>query len=334
MKMNPKPLMLAAAMVAAGLGGCRQIELGRLYFANSGTEARLLQDLPVTLPFREENGWIIVKAKVGGSEPVDFVVDTGASMLALLVGPDTAGVPLDMAQVRRLGSEDDLAAPTAAVQRDLDLDFGPLQLLDQTVLAIPLDSLVCSEEIQDPPFQGVIGHELFSRYVVEVNYDRGELVLHDPRTFRYRGDGQVVPADISGRQPYVQAMVRPPQGAAYPVRLHVDSGAGIDMSLFPKTSPAIVPPPGGGTKNGCFVGGVARYHTGSRVDLDLDGATGPLDTPVDYALGAEVIDPGQNGRLGSRFLRRHNVVFDYSRGQLILERRATGVAAAAGPAGG
>lgn len=325
---NPRCFLFPATLLfVAGLSGCSQIELGRLYFANNGTEATLRQALPATLPFREDNGWIIVKARVEGSEPVDFVVDTGASMLALLAGPKTSGVNLDMSHVQRLGSEDDLAAPTAAVQRDLDLDFGPLVLVDQTVLAIPVQSLKCSEEIPDPPFQGVIGHELFSRYVVEINYDRGELVLHDPETYRYAGDGQVVAAEISGRQPYVAATVHS-SGNDYPVRLHVDSGAGMDLSLFPQTSEAIVPPPEGVTKNGCFVGGLAKYHTGSRVALGFEGGAA-LDTPVDYSIGDEVIDTGQNGRLGSRFLRRHNVVFDYSRGQMILERRATDIASAA-----
>jgi hypothetical protein len=314
-----------AVLLAAASTGCSQIELGRLYFANNGTEARLSQALPITLPFREENGWIIVRTRVEGSEPVDFVVDTGASMLALLAGPKTDSLALDMGQVRRLGAADDLAAPTAAVQRDLDLDFGPLVLIDQTVLAIPAESLKCSAEIRDPPFQGVIGHELFSRFVVEINYDRGELVLHDPASYRYRGDGQVVPAEISGRQPFVQATVAASDGHSYPVRLHVDSGAGIDLSLFPQTSEAIVPPSGGETRNSCFVGGLAKYHTGSQVALAF-GVRDSIDTAVDYSLGNEVIDSGQNGRIGSRFLRHYNVVFDYSRGQMILERRAeTGV---------
>lgn len=318
---RPVLRVLAGALSVALLSACSQIELGRLYFANNGTEVRLDRALPITLPFREENGWIIVPASVNGAPPVDFVLDTGASMLAILAGPETAGLGLDMRQVRRLGSADNLAAPKAAVQENMDIDFGPLTLMQQTVLAIPVETLKCSAEIPEPPFQGVIGHELFHRYVVEIDYDRGQVVLHDPDSYRYRGRGQVVAADIRGRQPFVQAQVQAPDGGRYEARLHVDSGAGIDLSLFPQTSAAIVVPPGGEKRNGCFVGGLAEYHTGTTVELGLDG--GPaLSTPASYALGKEVIDTGQNGRLGSRFLRRHNVVFDYSRGQMILEPRA------------
>lgn len=320
---------IALAMgLVLGLAACDQIAMARLYFANDGTEVVLKQALPLTLPFREENGWVIVKASVNGAAPVDFVLDTGASMLAILTSAKTDALGLDMSTLKRIGDADSLAAINAAVQPAVDIDFGPLSLPDQTVLAIPVKTLKCSDEIPEPPFQGVIGHELFHRYVVEINYDRGEVVLHDPETYRYAGNGQVVPAEISGRQPFVQARVATPNGRSYDARLHVDSGAGIDLSLFPATHPDIVAPAQGETKNGCFVGGLASYRTGTTVDIDL-GQGVALNTPADYALGKEVIDEGQHGRIGSRFLRRHNVVFDYSRSRMILEPRVVDAAAPA-----
>ena len=332
MKRRTRPLNQIAAAIglSLALAGCSQLELGRLYFANNGTEAKLVRALPATMPFREDNGWIIVQARVNGAGPVDFVIDTGASMIAILESERTDALKMDMRDVRKLGSPDELAAPTAAVQRDMDLDFGPVVLMDQTVLAIPLETVRCSDEVRDIPFQGVIGHELFHRYVVEINYDRGEVVLHDPETYRYTGTGEIVSADISGRQPFVNARVTSPDGRAYDARLHVDSGAGIDLSLFPQTHADIQVPAGGTTKDGCFVGGLAKYQTGTSVDLGFgDGRA--TTTPADYSIGDEVIDTGQNGRIGSRFLRRHNVVFDYSRGQMILEPRAKTTTAGVAP---
>jgi hypothetical protein len=319
------PRVLALALSSVCLGACSQIELTQLYFANNGTEAKLDRALPVTLPFRDAEGWIVVPASINGSEPVDFVLDTGASMLALLTGPKTEALRLDMSDAHRLGAEGDLAAPFGAPQENLDIDFGPISLLQQTALAIPLDTVLCRSDIPPPPFTGVIGHELFHRYVVEVNYDRREVVLHDPETYDYRGQGEIVAVDISGRQPFAQVQVQPPQGAAYAARLHVDSGAGIDLSLFPGTHPSIVVPEQGKRDSACFVGGLAEYHSGTSVDLGF-GATSAKEIPAQYAIGREVIDTGQNGRLGAKFLRRYNVIFDYSRERMILEPRNAAVA--------
>jgi hypothetical protein len=144
-----------AGAVALALAGCDQVRMARLYFANNGSDVVLEQALPLTLPFREQNGWVMVQASVNGGAPVDFVLDTGASMLAILASPRTDALGLDMTEIEHLG--DGLAAIQAAVQPSVDIDFGPLTLQDYTVLAIPVATLKCSDEIPEPPFQGVIG---------------------------------------------------------------------------------------------------------------------------------------------------------------------------------
>ena len=323
----PKRIALVAATAAAiALSSCSQVELARLYYANNGTEARLDAPLPVTLKFRDANGWIIVPGRINDSPPIDFVLDTGASMLAILASAKTDALGLDMSSAKHLGAEGDVATPFGAAQRNLDIDFGPVTLVGQTALAVPLDTVLCKDGMKEPPFQGVVGHELFHRYVVEVNYDRGEVVLHDPETYEYEGDGRIVHADIDGRQPFIEADVTAPDGATYQARMHVDSGAGITASLFPQTNEKIVVPKDGKPTAACFVGGEATYVTGTSVDMSFAGSPG-VSVPVQYSTGKEVIDTGQNGRLGAQFLRRYNVVFDYSRERMILEPRAEQVAA-------
>lgn len=312
--------ILSAALLLGSLASCGQAEMIRLYFANNGTEVRLDSPLPLRLPYTEHEGWIVVQASVNGSPPVPFVLDTGASMLTILTAPDTEALGLDMGGLRRIGGEG-VSAITAAVQQGLELDFGPLALLDQTVLAIPMDNILCSDQVRPPPFRGVIGHELFGRYVVEVDHARGEVVLHDPADFEYRGDGVELPIEISARHAYVRSQVQAPDGAAYEARLHVDTGAGIHLSLFPQAHEAIVVPAGGEDVAGCFVGGLASYRRGEPVRLGL-GQAPPVEVPVRYSTGDEVIKRGQHGRLGARFLADYNVVYDFPGKRIILAPRA------------
>lgn len=309
-------LVLAAAFP---LVACHQVDLARLYLANNGTKATVNRPLPLTLPYKDVDGWVLLPARVNGRAPVDFVLDTGASVVALLADRRTAHLGLDMRDVRRLGAADDLAAPIGARQDGLSIDLGGVTLADQAALAIPAETLDCQGKGASVPFNGVIGHDLFRRFTVEVNRDRGTVTLHDPATFRYAGRGRVVPARIEGRQPFVEARVLPPRGSAYLARLHVDSGAGIDMTLFPGSNAAIKAPSDGRVREACFVGGLARYTEGPPVQVGL--ADTVTATPVEYAIGREVVASGQNGRLGARFLARFNVVFDYARERLILEPR-------------
>jgi hypothetical protein len=316
---HPASLLLVAAC-AAFVTGCDQIALWRLANANEGTEVRLDAALPATIPFREVDGWILVPAQVGERGTVDFVLDSGASMLSMLIGPDSQ-LGFDLSQAKKLGAADNLGAPIAAPQSGLDIDLGPITLLGQTALAIPLDTIKCTREARTPPFVGVLGHELFDRYTVEVNFDRHEVTLHDPETYTYSGAGRAVPLQVENRQPYIEGLVKPPSGAPYHARLHVDSGANLDISLFPGSRPEIVVPEGGERVQACFAGGMAEYQRGSTVSLEFGDAAG-VELPAQYAVGREVKTDGQHGRLGTRFLRRYNVVFDYARERLILEPRA------------
>lgn len=310
-------LVLAASF---SLVACHQVDLARLYLANNGTDATLTQPLPLILPYKDVDGWVLLSGRVNGRAPVDFVLDTGASVVALLADRRTAHLGLDMRDVRRLGAADNLAAPIGARQDGLSIDFGGVTLTDQAALAIPAETLDCKGQRQPVPFNGVIGHDLFRRFTVEVNRDRGTVTLHDPKTYRYAGRGWVVPARIEGRQPFIDAQVTPPGETPYTARMHVDSGAGIDMTLFPGSNPAIKATPGGRVHEACFVGGLARYTVGAPVQVALAGAA--ATTPVEYATGREVVAGRQNGRLGARFLARFNVVFDYARERLILEARS------------
>ena len=96
------------------------------------------------------DGWILVPAQVGSRGTVDFVLDSGAGMLSLLVGPDST-LGFDLSQAKKLGAADDMAAPVAAPQRGLDIDLGPLALLQHTALAIPLGTIKCTSQTPTPP---------------------------------------------------------------------------------------------------------------------------------------------------------------------------------------
>jgi len=309
--------LAAVATLLASMAACSQLDLLRLYYANDHTEARLDAPLPITLPFRTERGWVIVAGRVNGGEPIDFVLDTGAGMLSVLTSTATDHLGFDVSQMRRLGPDDDLGVPTAAPQRDVDVALGPLTLVGQTLLAIPLSTLAC-RPTASPPFQGVLGYELFHRYVVEFDYDRGVVVLHDPQQYVPAEDAQLVALDIRGKQAYARATVEPSPGLRHDLLLHVDSGADIELSLFPRTDPAIVVPEGEDA-TACLVGGTATYRRGPPVSVRLGDGASSL-APALYATGAESMNH-ENGRVGARFLQRFNVAFDYPGARMFLRSR-------------
>ena len=72
--------------------------------------------------------------------------------------------------------------------------------------------------------QGILGYDLFRRYVVRVDFERELLTLYRPGDFRYEADGEILELSFSQRKPYVTAEVILHDGTSVPVKLHVDLG--------------------------------------------------------------------------------------------------------------
>jgi hypothetical protein len=313
-------LASAASAMLLPIGGCSQIDLIRLYVANNGTDVQTAASLPQALPFKDAEGYILLPASINGAAPIDFVLDTGADIPTLLAGPRTRHLALSMKGARKLGPAGDLAAPVGSRQDGLDIDFGGVVFKRQTAIAIDEAGLACrGPGSPKAPFAGVIGHDLFRRFTVEVNRDRGLVVLHDPQSFRYRGTGSIVPLEFDGRQIYARATVAPLGGTPFRARLHVDTGSNTALSLAPGTKAEIAAPAAGEIKSACFAGGRADYRVGAPVRLELGGVA--ATTPVQYALGRELGSSSNNGRIGAPYLARYNVIFDYARKRMILEER-------------
>ena len=55
-----RPIMCTLALaVCLLLSGCNQVELAGLYLANNGTPVRLAKPLPLTLPYKDVDGWVL-----------------------------------------------------------------------------------------------------------------------------------------------------------------------------------------------------------------------------------------------------------------------------------
>lgn len=309
--------VLAAGLLLAGCGGTQGLQLlAASHYANFEWQGAL----PITLPTRESNGWILVRGQVNGLNSVEFVLDTGAPITVLLAEPNMASI--DLSELRRFGGANDLAAPTGAIQRNVALDFGPLRLVRHTVLAIPAQQIGCRVPGQNLPFGGVLGYELYNRFAVEIDRDAGVIRLHDPRHIAKVAQGIALPLEFTDRHPFVMARVQLPDAKFADVKLHLDSGAGSDLTLIPGSHPAITLPASGKDEASCFVGGQTRYRRGEPITLQL-GSLPARSVPVNYTLTRDVRWPGQHGRLGARVLSHYNALFDYPGKRIFLrERRA------------
>ena len=253
-----------------------------------------------------------------------FILDTGAQPT---IADANVAAALGL-KVREAGSS--TGAGTHSLRQGraqgVSLSVGGVPLGPMEIRVSEIDSLLAPSQGRGAP--GIIGSRFFMEHVVEIDFGSSLVRLHEPRGWRYEGNGVVLPVTLDNGVPMITGQMTTPDGDVIPMRLLVDLGAKSTllvaepfiaehalMKRFPKT---VTSPLGAG------VGGATRYAFTRLPRLALGSGAGVLPTDslvAGLSVGGTLRSTWYDALLGADFLRRYRVIFDYPHHQLVLEPR-------------
>jgi PDZ domain/Aspartyl protease len=269
-----------------------------------------------TVPFELLNNHIYVDVKLNGKGPYRLMCDTGG---ANIVTPELAkdlGLKSEGAfEGRGVGEKSEDVGVTKVGK----LEIGDATIANQVFMVFPLGSLGAVEGV---PQLGLIGYEVFKRFVATVDYERRLLTLALPTAFDYRGAGTIVPFTFNEHIPQVEGSLDGVAG-----RFDIDTGARDSVSILaPFAERHGLKEHYGATVaavTGWGVGGPVRgLVTRAKVlRLGTLEVAGPVVDLSQQKKGA-FVDPYVAGNVGAGVLKRFNVTFDYGHQRLIFEPNA------------
>ena len=202
----------------------------------------------------------------------------------------------------------------AKMASGISLSLGEIEFTDLSAIIMGYDSTRSLGLKED----GVIGFEIFSRFVVEINNDSNTLILTEPDYFHYNGNGNEIPLAIERNMPYVFCNAEMESGEVAKTKLVVDIGASHALSLNVGTQKEIILP-----------SKTLEVRTGRSVSAEIFGNVGrikrlkvgpySLDNVIVSFYGRALHPAEKEGNLGSGILRRFNTIFDYKNKRMILE---------------
>jgi hypothetical protein len=275
----------------------------------------------VSIPFEMVTRHIVVKVTVDKSRPLSFVFDTGAGRG--IIDIDRAK-ELGLTLHGRIGVGGAGAqTQTGAKVRDARWSFVGLENFSQPISLTFSLANIAARFGHD--FDGIIGSEFISQFVVEVDYEARLLKLHDKSKFKYTGAGESIRVQLNEQgHPSIEAEVTPIDSKPIRARFVLDLGSGGALALHSpfvtehnlldgknKTIRAIGVGGAGGQSTGRF-GRVAELKIGT---FRISNPT----TLFSEDKGGAFASSSLAGNIGQRIAGKFKLFLDYDNRRIIFE---------------
>ena len=279
----------------------------------------------VTLPFTLEDNHIVLRTQVNGRPGIGFILDTGDEHETINT-PRMASFGLTSYGSVHSGGGGGPAEMSFAT--GATFTFPGVELRDQHVSVLDQSGL---ERALGIPLGGLLGYDFLSRFVVEIDYERKTLKLHDPNGWRYAGQGAIVPITFDDDGiPYFDAVLSVPTKPNLPAHLVMDFGAAETMTL---TSPFVkqndlIKLAGTNTNIATPAGLEKQFFTQNNLRGHIDelhlGAIVARSIPVNLSANTSgaYASPNFAGTIGQGIFSRYHVFLDYARHRAIFENTA------------
>lgn len=275
---------------------------------------------PVTVPFKDLGGFIVVQAMVNGKGPYSFAFDTGAAGIAV--------TPQFAAEIGLKPSGTANAAGAGATVTQIQsavadsIFIGGVSLSNATLYMVPLPPDL-TDQGKHGRVVGVIGRDLLSRYVVRIDYVNDTLTFTPPASFTPPAGAAKLPIRFAmGGLAQIDGFVDD-----IPARLQIDSGnvaTTLVFDAFVKAHDLRSRYPRGIEAQAVGAGGavpvfLTRLHSLRIADTTLHDVPVLFTAPAGPVLSATDVA----GNIGYTTLRRFTVTLDYSQSAIYLERNST-----------
>jgi predicted aspartyl protease len=274
------------------------------------------QDALVSVPFELYGDHIFVKVNVDGSDPQDFIFDTGDGLTVLDI--DVAkSLGLDLDHKQQTSSAQ--GTITGALIKHNRIDLGGLQM--EKNVKIYATSLKHLEISIGRNVDGIIGYDLLHHHAVGINYDDMTFNVYDSSL--YPKDGVRIPIKMVSGIPTVQASATLNDGNTIKGTFYVNTGAGTSMDfntpfaneneIISKTGKHYSYPVKG-------LGDVESKHYEGRVASFTVGNVTVENMPI----GISQVNSGLQGDkrtagiIGNRLLKQYNMMIDIKSSSLFL----------------
>lgn len=270
-----------------------------------------------TVPFVLFHNRVYLPVQVNG-KTFEMILDTGAAYSGL--SQQTASA----LQLQKSGTAtvtgNGVSRPKIELAKNVSFRLGDVELLEKLVGIEQWDDL---EFREGRAIAGILGVNLFRRYVVELDYSNRTVSIFEPENFVYAGPGERVSLTQKHGAALFHAVIQLAGHDPIPCELAIDSGTYSALRLyrpFVEKHHLLQEKLPGIDSYGFGLGGEFSERLGRVASLK----SGALEikepvTAFSTSHGGATSGHSYDGTVGGEVLSRFRVILDYPHQRLILE---------------
>lgn len=266
---------------------------------------------------------IYLPCRVAGAASLDFVLDTGASDISAIDEKVAGDLGLTPGRTTTGGG----AGPEQVQMGELEgirLSMPGMEMAGFKIITLPLKRM---EPYWGRKKDGLIGGNILSRLVTQIDYANHKVTFHDPDAFKASRKGWVIPLTVQANTMFVKAKVVL-EGSDVPREGLFMLDTGVRMTFFNTPFTArhgLIRSARRTVENiaGFGIGGAVRGIMG-RVssiqigDLEIERPVVQFMTATKGIAASSQFD----GIIGADILSRFHVTFDYQKQEMVLQKGA------------
>src|SRR5258706_9605388 len=195
----------------------------------------------VKIPIEVYNNLIIVPVVLNGKLPLKFILDTGVRTTILTEKAFSDFLHLSYARKYTIAGPGGVKFIDAYITNNVTIDIPGVHGEGHAMLVLDQDYLELRNYL-GTDVHGILGYELFSRFVVQVDYENKTLTLMLPSRFKSHRKYEEIPIMVQDTKPYFIGTILFNDSTKLQAKLLIDTGASHGLMLDPESDTVIKVP--------------------------------------------------------------------------------------------
>lgn len=280
----------------------------------------------VQFPIEVYNNLVVVPIILNNQLPLKFILDTGVRTSILTEKAYSDILNLTYARKYSIAGPGGEKLVDAYVTNNVSLDMPGVQGRGHAMLVLDQDYLELRNYL-GTDVQGILGYELFSRFIIQIDYEKKQLTLMLPQRFKENKKFQWLPISVEDTKPYVTVNLEMNDTTSLSAKLLVDSGASHGLFLETSSNPKIKIPERhvesiiGRGLGGEIMGEIAKIKTLKLGKYEIPNVITNFPDPNTYMDTLKTsLTVFRNGSIGGEILSRFTVIFNFPGEKIYLKK--------------